>query len=119
MTEERPRRCEAIQRSDQMSCFACRLVWDMNDAAPPRCGLEVSPVPPMPPMFEHGLNWLRVLATTPVAKQAIPAYVVGRLESEGFATTAELPSPFRNHKGKRISHLQITLSGRMLVGAKP
>lgn len=29
--------CEARQRSDQMVCDACGLVWDMNDSMPPDC----------------------------------------------------------------------------------
>lgn len=29
--------CEAKQRSDQMVCDACGLVWDMNDSMPPDC----------------------------------------------------------------------------------
>lgn len=30
-------RCEARQYSDQMECFACGLIWDMNDPEPPQC----------------------------------------------------------------------------------
>lgn len=29
--------CEAKQRSDQMVCDACGLVWDVNDSMPPDC----------------------------------------------------------------------------------
>lgn len=29
--------CEARQRSDQMVCDACNLVWDVNDSMPPDC----------------------------------------------------------------------------------
>lgn len=29
--------CEAKQRSDQMVCDACNLVWDVNDSMPPDC----------------------------------------------------------------------------------
>ena len=29
--------CQARQVSDQMSCPACGLVWDMNDPDPPAC----------------------------------------------------------------------------------
>lgn len=31
------KKCQAIQVSDQMSCNACGLVWDVNDPEPPEC----------------------------------------------------------------------------------
>lgn len=30
--------CKAVQKSDQMVCSVCDLVWDVNDFSPPRCG---------------------------------------------------------------------------------
>lgn len=35
-----PKACKARQFSDQMSCSACGLTWDMNDPDPPECQLE-------------------------------------------------------------------------------
>lgn len=35
--EERRRLCHAYQVSDQMTCPACGLTWDMNDPEPPPC----------------------------------------------------------------------------------
>lgn len=32
--------CQAVQRSDQMNCDACSLVWDVNDPEPPECNLD-------------------------------------------------------------------------------
>jgi len=29
--------CYATQHSDQMICYKCGLVWDMNDPEPPEC----------------------------------------------------------------------------------
>jgi len=29
--------CEAVQKSDQMYCDKCGLVWDVNDPYPPAC----------------------------------------------------------------------------------
>jgi hypothetical protein len=34
-------RCLARQTSDQMTCHACGLVWDMNDPEPPTCNQGV------------------------------------------------------------------------------
>lgn len=33
-------KCQARQVSDQMSCSACGLVWDINDLDPPLCGMH-------------------------------------------------------------------------------
>lgn len=81
--------------------------------------MTASATPDMPPQYELPLAWLRVLASSPVVLQAMPADVVERLEVYGFVRRAELPSPFRNHKGRRLTHLEITVAGRRLIGAKP
>ena len=33
----RPASCEAIHQSDQMCCYKCGLVWDLDDDDPPEC----------------------------------------------------------------------------------
>lgn len=30
-------KCRAKQKSDQMYCHRCSLVWDVNDPEPPKC----------------------------------------------------------------------------------
>lgn len=34
---KQPRSCLARQHSDQMTCAACGLAWDVNDPDPPAC----------------------------------------------------------------------------------
>ena len=34
---DRPASCKAYQVSDQATCPACSLTWDMNDPEPPMC----------------------------------------------------------------------------------
>lgn len=37
--------CKARQYSDQMSCAACGLTWDVNDPEPPICPQAARPDP--------------------------------------------------------------------------
>jgi len=30
--------CKAIRDNDEMYCAKCKLRWDLNDPAPPKCG---------------------------------------------------------------------------------
>lgn len=36
--------CRPMQFSDMMECGTCRLKWDVNDPAPPKCGRELNEV---------------------------------------------------------------------------
>lgn len=87
----------------------------MNDISPPLCPRAVSAAAlaaDLPALSDHALSWLRVLANDPVVRSAINPGVTDKLCNAGLVTEAQLPSPFKTHKGRRIPHMVITPAGR-------
>lgn len=50
--------CQARQHSDQMTCSACDITWDMNDRNPPNCRPSLITVTPIigPDVVGHETN---------------------------------------------------------------
>ncbi len=66
---------------------------------------------PTPPLTEHGLRVLDLLAQESVPAQMLNPGVVNRLVRENLAELYLAPNPYRTRRGD-ISWLRITPSGR-------
>ncbi len=66
------------------------------------------------PLSAHALSVLARLASMDdgIPCQAINPGVVNRLRREDLAEIYQRPSPYKTHKGAKISYLRITAAGR-------
>ena len=60
------------------------------------------------PLTTYGWEALGMLARGPQPRHIINAGVVNRLDRESLVEEVELPSPYATHKGRNITHLQLT-----------
>ena len=67
------------------------------------------------PLSTHALSVLRQLAQEPMPTSALNPGVVSRLLCEDLVELAQLPSPYKAHKGDDCNHLRITDAGRRTI----
>lgn len=63
------------------------------------------------PLSAHAIADLCFLAVMPVPSSSLNPGVINRLLREELAEIVQLPSPFKTHAGRLISHLRITAAG--------
>jgi hypothetical protein len=63
------------------------------------------------PLTESALSALRRIVQGPTPTQEINPGVVNRLLRESLVEFVELPSPYKTHKGRKISHVKATPAG--------
>lgn len=72
------------------------------------------------PLSAHALAELRDIASAPVPCSGVNPGVANRLMRETLIELADLPSPFKVHKGGNCQHYRITEAGRSaLLKATP
>ena len=67
------------------------------------------------PLSPHAISVLRNLMTGPCPANMINPGVINRLQRENLITLVPLPSPYRIHKNKPITHAMITEAGKYAV----
>lgn len=122
----RPDFCRATLASGGhvLICEPCKLTWGLTDHVPPMCrrtemAKEATsddlPKPNAPPLTPHAYAWLLTISYSPVVRSAVNPGVAQALERRGYATTINLASPFRTHRGRLIPHSRITEAGRVYL----
>ena len=64
------------------------------------------------PLSVDAISALTTICREPIPRQEFNPGVTDRLTRDGLAKFENLPSPYKTHRKKRISHLVVTDAGR-------
>lgn len=77
--------CQARQHSDQMTCSACDITWDMNDRNPPNCRPTPKRSSCRAAMVDPGNHWRPITPQTP---RGVKMWLIRK--AAGVATTGAI-----------------------------
>lgn len=67
------------------------------------------------PLSKHAIDTLRNLSLAPLPRVGMNPGVVNRLLREALVEEVLLPSPYKLHKGRVITHLRVTDAGKAKI----